>query len=351
VSPQRKTSGDGKFRRNLAAPPDLRRKGNSESFAVSILQVRHTTTYAYTKPVRFGEHRLLFRPRDSHDQRMLSADLKVAPEPADVRWIHDVFGNCITQVSFETPAQELRFETTIVLDHTPQMVPRFRTEERAKLWPFEYDQQMLPDLAPYMRVHNPTPELEAWAKKFTRSGLETETGHLLMTMTMGIRESFVYSRRNDPGTQLPQLTLSTRKGTCRDFAWLMIEACRCLGLAARFVTGYIYVPSRDGPVLRGGGATHAWVQVFVPGAGWVEFDPTNGIVGNQDLIRVGVAREPGQAKPLSGSFAGDRRDYLGMTVQVNVTTVPDKKPEPVGQKVTSMRSRKPIGTPRDLNLR
>lgn len=305
---------------------------------MTILRVRHVTSYAYARPVRFGEHRLMFRPRDSHDQRLLSAELAVSPMPAGTRWIHDVFGNCITNVEIAEAAEELRFETNIVLDHTPQMVPRFRTEERAKLWPFEYDADILPDLAPFMRVHNQSPELEAWARKFTRSGLETETGHLLMTMTMGIRESLVYSRRTDPGTQAPQLTLSQRKGTCRDFAWLMIEACRALGFAARFVTGYIYVPSRDGPALRGGGATHAWVQVFLPGAGWVEFDPTNGIVGNKDLIRVGVAREPKQARPLSGSFVGDRRDYLGMTVQVNVTSdapaprVPRREP---GHSVTT----------------
>ena len=288
---------------------------------MGILRVRHLTTYSYARPVRFGEHRLLFRPRDSHEQRLLSAELKVTPEPADVSWIHDVFGNCITIADFDTSSTELRFETEITLDHSSQMVPRFRTDERAKLWPFEYDPDTLPDLAPFMRVHNPSVELDAWARNFTRAGREIETGHLLMTMTMGIRESLVYSRRTDPGTQTPQLTLKARKGTCRDFAWLMIEACRALGFAARFVTGYIYVPSRDGPTLRGGGATHAWVQVFLPGAGWVEFDPTNGIVGNRDLIRVGVAREPKQARPLSGSFAGDRADYLGMKVQVNVTAV------------------------------
>ena len=286
------------------------------------LRVQHLTTYSYARPVRFGDHRLMFRPRDSYDQRLLSAHMKVGPEPADTWWIHDVFGNCVTNVSFSGSAHKLTFETGIVLDHTPQMAPRFRTEERAKHWPFEYDADILPDLSTYMRVHSPSQDLSAWARKFTRSGLPTETGHLLMTMTMGIRESFIYSRRTDPGTQPPQLTLATMTGTCRDFAWLMIEACRSLGFAARFVTGYIYVPSRDGPVLRGGGATHAWVQVFLPGAGWVEFDPTNGIVGNRDLIRVGVAREPTQARPLSGSFIGDRGDYLGMDVQVNVTTDP-----------------------------
>lgn len=297
---------------------------------MSVLQVHHITSYAYARPVSFGEHRLLFRPRDSHEQRLLSAELAVSPRPAGTRWIHDVFGNCITILDFDQPATELRFETLIVLDHSSKLVPRFATEERAKLWPFEYDPETLPDLAPYMRVHNPSSELEDWAQKFTSPGAPIETGHLLMTMTMGVRESFIYSRRTDPGTQPPQLTLATRKGTCRDFAWLMIEACRSLGLAARFVTGYIYVPSRDGTSMRGGGATHAWVQVFLPGAGWVEFDPTNGIVGSKDLIRVGVAREPKQAKPLGGSFVGDRSDYLGMTVQVNVTTVGALRPAAEG---------------------
>jgi transglutaminase-like putative cysteine protease len=286
---------------------------------MTVLKVRHVTSYAYAKPVRFGPHRLMFRPRDSHDQRLLSADVDVSPD-AQMHWIHDVFGNCITIAEFSEPAEELRFETNIVLDHTPHMVPRFETEPRAKLWPFEYDADTLPDLSAYMRPHHLTPELEAFARKFTNAGLETETGHLLMTMTRGIRESLTYVRRNEPGTQLPLHTLSLRSGTCRDFALLMIECCRVLGFAARFVTGYIYSPSRDtGGVLRGGGATHAWVQVFLPGAGWVEFDPTNGIVGSKDLIRVGVAREPKQARPLSGSFVGDRADYRGMTVQVNVT--------------------------------
>jgi transglutaminase-like putative cysteine protease len=108
------------------------------------------------------------------------------------------------------------------------------------------------------------------------------------------------------------------RGSCRDFALLMMEAVRSLGLAARFVSGYLYVPSRDGPEHIGGGSTHAWCQVYLPGAGWVEFDPTNGIIGNRDLIRVAVARDPSQAIPLSGTYAGSPEDELGMKVQVNV---------------------------------
>ena len=262
---------------------------------------------------------MMFRPRDSYDQRLIQTDLTVIPEPSSFSWAHDVFGNCITHVGFDTSSTELRFETGILLDHTPTLAPDFHIDHSAKTWPLQYEADIQPDLAPYLTVQNPSSELSTWAKKFTNSGLETETGHLLMTMTMGLRESFQYSRRTEPGTQSPEETLTHRRGTCRDFAWLMIEACRSLGLAARFVTGYIYVPSRDADIVRGGGSTHAWVQVYLPGAGWVEFDPTNGIVGSKDLIRVGVARRPKQAMPLVGNFVGSRRDYLGMTVEVKVS--------------------------------
>ena len=154
--------------------------------------------------------------------------------------------------------------------------------------------------------------------QFLSPGESTPTGKLLMTMTRAISESFSYLRRVERGTQDPATTLRLRRGTCRDFALLMMEAARSLGLAARFVSGYLYVPSRDGKEYLGGGSTHAWCQVYLPGAGWVEFDPTNGIIGNRDLIRVAVARDPGQAIPLSGSYVGHPDDELGMTVEVNV---------------------------------
>ncbi len=289
---------------------------------MTILRVRHITSYAYKRPVGFGEHRVLFRPRDSYDQRLLSADIEVSPTPSTLHWIHDVFGNCVAIANFDAKADELRFETNIMLDHAPDTAPRFKTRRRARTWPLQYDPEDLPDLEPSMRRHYPDEgdEVAKWAQKFVKPSGPTDTGHLLATMTMAIRESFTYSRRTNPGTQPPQVTMITKTGTCRDFALLMMEACRSLGFAARFVTGYIYVPSRDGSTNRGGGATHAWCQVFVPGAGWVEFDPTNGIVGNRDLIRVGVARDPRQAIPLSGTYAGRKDDPMGMTVQVNVTT-------------------------------
>jgi transglutaminase-like putative cysteine protease len=288
---------------------------------MTILKVRHITTYAYKRPVGFGDHRVLFRPRDSYDQRLLSSEMLVSPTPASTRWIHDVFGNCVAIVTFDSKATELRFETNIVLDHTPQATPDFQMDPRAKTYPFAYDGEDAPDLQLASSRHYPDGgEIEAWARRFLNGSGTTDTGTLLMTMTYAIKEGFKYLRRTDPGTQPPLQTLTSRQGTCRDFALLMMEAVRSLGLAARFVTGYIYVPSRDGATNLGGGSTHAWCQVYLPGAGWVEFDPTNGIIGNRDLIRVGVARQPRQVIPLSGTYLGKRDDPMGMTVQVNVTT-------------------------------
>lgn len=284
--------------------------------------VRHITTYRYRRAVRFGEHRVCFRPRDSFDQRLLEARLMVKPAPADVRWIHDVFGNCIALVRISRPAKELRFETRIRVDHTPQVDLDLRIDGRALTYPFLYDPEEAPDLERTIERHCPDPgdEVGRWARQFVGARQPAETGHLLMTLCWAIHEGFSYARRLESGTQLPHHTLELRRGTCRDFALLMMEAVRSLGFAARFVTGYIYVPDRDGSITRGGGSTHAWCQVYLPGAGWVEFDPTNGIVGNRDLIRVAVARDPRQAIPLTGSYDGAPSDFAEMTVQVNVTT-------------------------------
>ncbi len=232
-----------------------------------------------------------------------------------------MFGNCVTLVNFATSSDVLEFESTIHLDHTPENAPDFRIEDYARSHPFSYSADELPDLSAYVRRQHPRDAgVAAWLSRFVTKGATQPTGQLLMTLNEAIAESFSYEKRTSPGTQTPDVTLQTEQGTCRDFALLMMEAARSLGFAARFVTGYIYVPTRDGPVRLGGGSTHAWCQIYVPGSGWVEFDPTNGIVGNRDLIRVGVARTPQQAIPLSGAYWGDADDELGMEVSVNVKT-------------------------------
>jgi transglutaminase-like putative cysteine protease len=285
---------------------------------MTLLAVRHVTTYRYTRPVAFGEHQMMFRPRDSFDQKLIDATLAIAPAPTGIRWMHDVFGNCVAIAAFDAQAAELRFESNIKVDHSPANAPDFQLEDYARTYPFSYSLDELPDLAPLIERQYPSREMRSWARQFVRKGRPTETGALLMTLTYAIKESFAYERRSEPGTREPGLTLKLGRGSCRDLALLMMEAARALGFAARFVSGYLYIPEQDRSAYVGGGSTHAWCQVYLPGSGWVEFDPTNGIVGNRDLIRVAVARDPSQAIPLYGTFLGDPSDELGMTVEVSV---------------------------------
>jgi transglutaminase-like putative cysteine protease len=288
---------------------------------MTLLTVRHITTYRYKQPVSFGGHRMMFRPRDSFDQKLLDARLRITPEPSTVRWVHDAFGNCVAIADFRNrTSDELRFESNIWLDHSPSTEPDFQIEDSAKVYPFSYDAQEMPDLMPALRPQYPDPDqsLHNWARRFLRKNQPTDTGTLLMTLTYAVRESFTYERRVEPGTRPPALTLKLGRGSCRDLALLTIEALRSLGLAARFVTGYLYLRGRDSESYRGGGSTHAWCEVYLPGAGWVELDPTNAIVGNRDLIRVAVARDPSQAVPLSGAYFGAADDFLEMVVEVRV---------------------------------
>jgi len=264
----------------------------------------------------------MFRPRDSYDQRLLHAALHVSPEPASLHWVHDVFGNCVACVRFGAErAAALRFESTIELEHVSQPVLEFPIAEHARFYPFAYDQEDMPDLLRSIeRQHlDRNNELSAWAASFTRTGGAVRTSDLLARITRAIHQDFRYLRREEMGVQQPLQTLRLRTGSCRDFAVLMIEAVRALGFAARFVSGYLYDPSEGRGKQVGGGATHAWVQVFVPGAGWMEFDPTNGIVGSHNLIRVAIARDPVQAVPVWGSYTGFAADSLGLTVDVTVT--------------------------------
>jgi transglutaminase-like putative cysteine protease len=288
---------------------------------MTVLSVSHATVYRYKKPVPFGPHRMMFRPRDSYDQKLIEARLTIAPEPTKLRWLHDPFGNCVAIAEFSGRAQELRFDSHIRLDHTPANVPEFQIEDYARNYPFSYRAEEMPDLVPSIerQYSDPDQALYRWVRQFLREGRANDTAALLMTLTCAIKERFTYERRVEPGTRDPALTLKLGRGSCRDLALLMIEAVRSLDLAARFVSGYLYVADRDDEAAHvGGGSTHAWCQVYLPGAGWVEFDPTNGIVGNRDLIRVAVARDPRLAVPLSGTWRGAKADYLGMDIEVRV---------------------------------
>ncbi len=286
---------------------------------MSILTVRHSTVYHYGEPVSLGEHRLMFRPRESHDLRLIRTKLVITPQPAHVRWLHDPFDNSVAVVTFEGTTAELSFESAVTLEHFDTALPEYPLEEYARTYPFRYSDEDFSNLACALARHYPGEGVSRWALQFLDPADRTLTMKVLRAMTSGIREEFTYTLRVEKGVQTPEETLRSRRGSCRDFAVLMMEAARSLGIAARFVSGYLFVPDHSG--YAGGGATHAWMQAYLPGAGWIDFCPTNSIVGNRNLIRVGVAWTHDQVLPLWGTYAGNPGAFLGMEVAVSVTEV------------------------------
>src|ERR1035438_5154304 len=237
--------------------------------SMSLLTVRHVTVYRYSEPVELGVHRMMFRPRESHDLKLLSASLSITPNPDSLRWLHDVFDNSIAIAEFEGLTSELRFESMVTLQHFETALPDYPLEEYANTYPFRYSNEDLPNLERALARHYPSDNVRHWACQFLDLSDNTGTMKLLRSMTLGIKEQFIYMRRSIKGVQSPDETLQSRKGSCRDFAVLMMEATRSLGLAARFVSGYIFAPGNRRTV-TGGGSTHAWMQAYLPGAGWID---------------------------------------------------------------------------------
>ena len=291
---------------------------------MTILRVTHRSEYLYRQPVVLGPHRLMCRPRDSHDLRLLDTGLIITPQPSELRWMHDVFGNSVAVAAFSgDPAAELKFESTFRAEHFPLPERTLVIDDYAATLPLSYSASEDVDLASSKTRHYPDPEhkLDAWVKSLLDATQRNGTLDVLMAMIGAIKSEFAYVRREEVGVQSPVETLDLKTGSCRDFAVFMMDAVRFLGLAAQFVSGYLYDEALidAGGGLVGGGATHAWIQVYLPGVGWVEFDPTNALVGGRNLIRVAVAREAAQAAPLAGSFTGAAEDFLALHVAVEVT--------------------------------
>lgn len=288
--------------------------------------ITHTTVYRYKEPVRFGLHRVMFRPRDSHDLRVLATDLQVSPE-AHVRMIQDPYSNSIALVQPMGEAAELRIVCSFSIEHVPAAPDLLTLEPAAEFLPFAYSVQERLDLEHYLRPYHDDPEgtLIRWAHQFLRVDTPNATLEVLRRMNEHIGHSLRYAARDEEGTQTPLETLALGSGSCRDYALLMMEAARRLGVATRFVSGYLYDAALDsgeiapGESVTGAGATHAWLHAYLPGAGWVAFDPTNNLMmGSGRLIRVGVARDPSLAAPISGSWFGKPEAYEGLEATVQV---------------------------------
>ncbi len=290
--------------------------------------ITHTTVYRYNQPVSFGLHRVMFRPRDSHDLRVLATDLQVSPE-GYVRMIQDPHSNSVALVQPMGEATELRIVCSFTIEQAPASMYELQLEPAAEFLPFAYSVQERLDLEHYLRPHHDDPEgtLIRWAHQFLHTDKPNSTREVLTRMNAHIGQSLTYTARDEEGTQTPLETLTLGSGSCRDYALLMMEAARRLGVATRFVSGYIYDAALDtgsaepGAAVSGAGSTHAWLHAYLPGAGWIAFDPTNNLMGSGQLIRVGVARDPSQAAPISGSWYGKAEAYEGLeaTVQVKRT--------------------------------
>ncbi|WNJ90468.1 transglutaminase family protein [Bosea sp. 685] len=286
------------------------------------LRIRHATTYRYAAPVQFGPHRLMLRPRDSFDLRVVDTALSIAPR-ARLRWMHDAYGNSVAVANFDAPANTLDIVSELVIQRFGSALLRTEIENPAAVTGVVYSEAERAVLQPYLDLAAADPDglLDQWLADF-RARIGHGSGHLLRDLAHAIYTGLSYAVRFDEGTQHPADTLRGLAGSCRDYAWLFIELARRMGFASRFVTGYIHDRSPDAAGLVSSiGLTHAWADVFIPGDGWVEFDPTNDLVADRQLLRVAVARVPEDASPVSGSFTGGTGSFLGLSVGVNIEPI------------------------------
>lgn len=279
---------------------------------MALFCIRHRTHYHYNKPVQLGPHLLVLRPRESRDLRLTAMNIVTTP-PSTITWAGDVFGNAIATATFDAVTDNLVIESTAELELTSAAWPIFPIAASAAAYPFRYSVEERADLGALLQPQylDPTRRLEVWARGFVH-GNPTDTLSLLKDLNDGVPSAVSYQAREDEGTQSPSYTLNSARGSCRDMAVLFAESCRVLGFGTRVVSGYLY--NSANPV----GTTHAWAEVFVPGAGWITFDPTNRQMGGFNLIPVAVARDLSQAMPVSGTFIGGNTDLARLTVSVQV---------------------------------
>jgi transglutaminase-like putative cysteine protease len=285
------------------------------------LRIKHLTTYDFVEAVTLLPHKLLLRPRESHYVRVDTAEFTLFPS-CQLQWQRDAYDNAMAQATFLDSGFQLSIDSRVVIQHYDDQPLDFWVADYAVLFPFQYDAAERIVLEPYLLMvyGQDRPILGSWLQQFWQPGQTVETYLLLEWVNKAIATGFTYQHREQPGVQTPATTLTNKAGSCRDFATLFLESCRYLGLAARFVSGYQYLPSLP----PGMGTTHAWVEVYLPGAGWKGFDSTSGQIAGNQHIAVAVSRHPETVPPISGSFiasqAGNAQPPI-MSVVVDVTEI------------------------------
>lgn len=280
------------------------------------IRIIHHTEYHYSEPVTFGQHRALMRPREGHEVRIVNAVVEIQPT-ARVRWLRDIEDNSVAIIDFLEPAQCLKLHTEVDVDLSEDKPVECLIDPLARSFPFQYSPDEQVALVPYRLPSYPYsgPALHDWLRNLYQPGQIIDTFELLNRLNTHIFESLKYNARYDPGVQLPHETLALGSGTCRDYAVLMMEAARYWGFGARFVTGYIQMEAGQH------GSTHAWPEIYLPGAGWHGFDPTNNKQVGSEHISVAVAREQEKASPFSGTWSGPSNAFQRMDVSVQVVAL------------------------------
>jgi len=282
------------------------------------LRIRHITSYKYREPVTLLPHKLMIRPRAGHDIHFQSSSLEISPSHS-VKWHRDIYGNSVAVMTFHEPSPQLSIFSEVVVEHYEAEPLDFLVDEQVVTFPFHFDPSERVVLIPYQTLCFPSDMelMREWLQQFWRPGQVIETFVLLDQINKEIVRTFRYCQREEPGVQRPSETLAKQAGSCRDFATLFIEACRYFGLAARFVSGYLHSPETT----EGHGSTHAWAEVYLPGAGWRGFDNTSGKAVGHDHIAMAVTRHPADAPPVSGSFRSHISHRPRMKVQVEVSDI------------------------------
>ncbi len=301
----------------MIASPDPCTGLNSDN--VRRIKIKHLTEYRFAETVTLQPHNLHLRPRDGFDIRVVSSSLDITPA-TEIRWKRDVYGNSVATADLSQRSSDLIIDSEIVIEHYSDVLPKFALEDYAQRFPFQYDPRDSIDLYPYKSLIFPEDEavIRDWISDVYQPDSGLGTIFLLTCINQKIANQLRYEMREEPGVQSPAETLRLGSGSCRDFATLFNEICRHLGLAMRFISGYVLgdaVPQQIG-------STHAWSEVFLPGSGWRGFDPTSGLLASSDHIAVAVHRHPESIPPVAGSYIGTGNANPQMFVDVRVSLLP-----------------------------
>src|SRR6476659_9283938 len=285
--------------------------------------LHHVTHYKYDRPVQLGPQVIRLRPAPHCRSNVISYSLRVEPEQHFVNWQQDPFANYLARLVFPEKSREFKVTVDLVVEMAVYNPFDFFLEPQAENFPFKYTEAQATELAPYLVADEATPLVKAYLEKVDRK--EQRTIDFLVGINQQVQQDVNYLIRMEPGVQTPEETLANASGSCRDSGWLLVQLLRHLGLAARFVSGYLIQLSADIKALDGPSGTevdftdlHAWCEVYLPGAGWIGLDPTSGLLAGEGHIPLAATPDPSSAAPISGAVDDCKCEF---NVEMRVTRI------------------------------